>query len=91
MDGEETRVLGKSLIFGALAAVALAGCQTTRASSELGEIVTVQYDPNNYDQTRTAASAQSQCRAKGYASATPYGQQPTNRQGWAYKTFACIG
>jgi len=80
----------KSLIFGALLAATLAGCVTTPPAAEYGEIVTVQYDPNNYDQTRTAASAQSQCRAKGYATAVPYGQQPTTRQGWAYRTFACI-
>lgn len=83
-------MLGKSLIFGAVAALTLAGCTTMTPQGEVGEIVTVQYDPNNYDQVRTAADATAQCRAKGYAKAVPYGQQPTTRQGWGYRTFACI-
>lgn len=89
MYGEEARVRGKTLIFVGLGALALASCRTT-TPVEQGEIVTIQYDPTNYDQTRTTAAAVKQCRAKGYATAVPHSQQPqmsTSR--WGYQNFLC--
>lgn len=79
----------KHLIMGALGAIVLAGCQTAPTVSS--EVVTMQYDPKNYDQTRTTSDAVKQCRAKGYATAVPDRQQPTMRRSrWGYQNFLCV-
>lgn len=82
-------MLKRTLMIGAFGALLLAGCVATPPATEL-EIVTIQYDPNNYNQTRATASAVQQCRAKGYATAVPHSQQPMMSQSrWGYQNFAC--
>ncbi|WP_148235257.1 hypothetical protein [Parvularcula bermudensis] len=53
-------------------------------------VVTVQYDPDNYNQSELYAAGTNQCRAKGYVRATPAPQQPAlSAAGWEYRTFRC--
>ena len=79
----------RTLLIGAIGALLLSGCITNKAAMA-PEIVTIQYDPNNYNQTRATASAVEQCRAKGYATAVPHSQQPMMSQSrWGYQNFAC--
>lgn len=94
---KEASVRRKELILGALIAFTTIGCATTKTepvqnnARSQGEIVTIQYDPDNYDQTRTTAAAVRQCRAKGYSDAIPHTQQPTlNRSTWGYQAFMCV-
>ncbi len=70
--------------------LALGACGTTRPSGPPQEIVSVQYDANNFDQSEIDRAALAQCRAKGYRYAVPYAGQPNMQSnGWNYKTFAC--
>ena len=85
-------MLGKTVIVGAIAALSVTGCVTTNSAATQGEIVTVQYDPDDYSQTNNTADAIQQCRAKGYADAVPHRQQPNmSRSTWGYQTFICLG
>ncbi|MGV6820428.1 MAG: hypothetical protein ACWA5T_08010 [Parvularcula sp.] len=52
--------------------------------------VSVQFDPDDFDEAEMRESAISMCRAKGYQTAAPYTAQPTMARGtWDYKTFGC--
>lgn len=52
--------------------------------------VTVQYDPNDFQQSELVRAARAQCEAKGYLDAGPSIDQPNmNSSGWGYKTFSC--
>jgi hypothetical protein len=68
--------------------MAVAACQPRYA--EPLDVVTVQYDPNDYDQTEIGRAAQAQCEAKGFTYARPYFAQPNmDAAPWGYRTFAC--
>ena len=73
----------------AIAALTLGAC-ATGPIGEPKEIVSVQYDPNNYDQTEVERAALAQCKAKNYRYAVPHAAQPNMQtSSWTYKTFGC--
>lgn len=76
------------IIVSALSALALSACQSTSLVPET--TVSVQFDPDDYDELEMRQAAISMCRAKGYDTAEVYMAQPTmTRQGWNYRTYGC--
>ncbi|WOI52313.1 hypothetical protein [Parvularcula sp. LCG005] len=81
-----TKALG---LFCALCSLVAVGACTTTVG-EPKDVVSVQYDPNNYDQKEIERAALAQCRAKNYSYAAAYAAQPNMvSNGWTYKTFGC--
>lgn len=69
-----------------LAALALCACDEPVPR----EIVTVQFDPNDYNQDEVDDAGRSQCQAKGFRSAIPYYRQPNmSASPWGYRNYAC--
>lgn len=64
----------------------LAACATTNNDV----IVTVPFDPSSYDRVAVYTSAQAQCKAKGFRTASPAAEQPTNTSGaFGHQAFVC--
>ncbi len=71
-----------------VAAALLAACASTPQAP--GVVVTVPYDPANYDDRAIQEAATEQCQAKRYRVALPYPQQPNmSASPWGYKAFGC--
>ncbi|MEM9989470.1 MAG: hypothetical protein AAF723_08120 [Pseudomonadota bacterium] len=73
-----------------IATFTLMACATSSPEGPTREVVTVQFDANDYDQSEMRRAAISQCQAKGYAYAAPHNVQPNmNSGGWSYKAYSC--
>lgn len=81
--------MSRALIIGAVAALALTGCATT-VYGQPETTVSVQFDPDDFDEAQMRRDAIAMCAAKGYSTAAPYTAQPTMARGtWDYRTYGC--
>lgn len=66
----------------------LMGCMAPASNSE--RIVTIQFDPADYDQTQNDENAQEQCQARNFRHAVQYYEQPRMTSSvFQYQAYYC--